>query len=43
MRSVIHGGDIYQNEIELDFFGQYQSFWNTGKSEGGNAGIFGTL
>ncbi len=31
MRSVIHGGDIYQNEIELDIFGQYQSFWNTGK------------
>ena len=31
MRPVIHGGDIYQNEIELDFSGKYQSFWNTGK------------
>ncbi len=43
MRPVIHGGDIYQNEIELDFSVNINPFGIPEKSEGGNAGIFGTL
>lgn len=24
----IHGGDIYNNKVNMDFFGKYQSSWH---------------
>ena len=25
----IHGGDIYNNKVNMEFFGKYQSSWHT--------------